>query len=82
MIAWLYESFGHFYVPVAAHILCNTAAYILTMTGAFGVLSAKWWICAIFLLAGAAGLYLCFRMRNAAVKLFEETERKLSDNKE
>jgi len=76
MIAWLYESFGHFYVPVAAHILCNTAVYILTMTGAFGVLAAKWWICAAFLLAGAAGLYLCFRMRNAAVKLFEETENK------
>lgn len=74
VIAWLYESFGHFYVPLAAHILSNAAAYLLTMTGAFGLLAANWWVCVIFLLVGAAGLYLCFRMRNAAAKLAAETE--------
>lgn len=74
VIAWLYESFGHFYVPVIAHILSNVAAYLLTMTGAFGLLAANRWVCVIFLLVGAAGLYLCFRMRNAAAKLAAETE--------
>lgn len=74
VIAWLYESFGHFYVPVAAHILSNVAAYLLTMTGAFDLLLANWWVCIVFLLVGAAGLYVCFRMRNAAVKLAAETE--------
>lgn len=74
VIAWLYESFGHFYVPVIAHILSNVAAYLLTMTGAFGLLAANWWVCVVFLLVGAAGLYLCFRMRNAAAKLAAETE--------
>lgn len=74
VIAWLYESFGHFYVPVIAHILSNVAAYLLTMTGAFGLLAANWWVCVIFLLVGAAGLYLCVRMRNAAAKLAAETE--------
>lgn len=73
VIAWLYESFGHFYVPVIAHILSNMAAYLLTMTGAFGVLAANWWVCVVFLLAGAAGMYLCFRMKNAAGRLAEET---------
>ena len=74
VIAWLYESFGHFYVPVAAHILSNVAAYLLTMTGAFGLLLTNWWVCIVFLLVGAAGLYMCFRMRNAAAKLAAETE--------
>ena len=74
VIAWLYESFGHFYVPLAAHVINNVMVYLLTMTGAFGLLITNWWVCIVFLLVGAAGLYMCFRMRNAAVKLAAETE--------
>lgn len=64
VIAYFYESFGHFYVPVAAHILSNVAGYLLTVTGAFAVMPINWWTCMGFLLIGMGALGWCYFMRN------------------
>lgn len=64
IIAYLYESFGHFYVPVAAHMLSNVSAYLLTMTGAFAVIKINWWTCVGLLLIGAGALLVCVDMQH------------------
>ncbi len=61
VIAWLYEKFGNFYIPVIAHIISNVTAYMLTATGLFSILQANWPICIFFLVLGAAGVFVVYK---------------------
>lgn len=66
IMAWLYESFGHFYVPVIVHIISNVSAYLLSATGAFAAIGINWMTCSIFLAIGIAALLYCFMTWRAA----------------
>lgn len=60
-IAFLYESFGDFRIPLAAHIISNVAAYLLTMTGIFNHVPVNGWTGTGLLLIGLGGLMMCCR---------------------
>lgn len=67
LIAYFYESFGHFYIPVIIHILSNLAAYLLTVTGVFTVMAGNLLLCVVLLLTGCLGLLLCVCQRHPGV---------------
>jgi len=58
-IAYLYEQFGSFVVPVAAHIISNITVYLLTMTGLAEKMPVNWWTAVGLLLVGIGTLMMC-----------------------
>lgn len=66
LIAWAYESFGRFWVAVAAHAVSNLAAYGLTLWSMYrGISSEKQLpVCIILLAVGVLGGAYCLRSRN------------------
>lgn len=61
-IAFFYERFGHFYIPVIAHVISNVTVYLLTVTGIFDSLRINWWVCIGLLLIGLGGVVFCYGM--------------------
>ena len=61
IIAYAYEYFGDFKVPVAIHMLANILVYCLsyTMLAVSGFMC--WPVCIIFLCIAAGGLFLMNR---------------------
>lgn len=64
LIAWFYENFGHFYVPVLAHAISNVSAYLLTVCTAGTDFAPAWPGCGLLLGLGAAAVGVCWYMRN------------------
>lgn len=56
LMAYGYEYFGQFAVPVAIHMISNIVAYCLTYTGLLDTSVVKWVFCLVFLAAALAGL--------------------------
>ena len=71
IIAYFYEIFGHFYVPVGVHIVSNVVAYLLTVTGLGTKLPINWPTCLGMLIIGAGALTCCYGMRQ---KLHKEND--------
>lgn len=61
LMAYGYEYFGRFYIPVAIHIVSNLLAYTLGSTSVINTGFISWPVCIFFLLAAAGGLYLLNR---------------------
>lgn len=65
VIAWLYEVFGHFFVPVGVHIVSNVFGYLMSVTGLGNALiNAGWWVCIVLLSVGLGLLFCCYSMYN------------------
>lgn len=65
VIAYFYECFGHFRVPVIAHAISNISAYLLTVYVMYTGFAPRWWQCILMLVIGVGGLAACWRMRNS-----------------
>lgn len=77
VIAVCYEWFGHFFVPVAVHMVSNILVYLLTITGISQVLPINWWIGIALLAVGMGMLLLCRKLYQKAFKAFvPDTEQK------
>lgn len=74
IIAVLYEWFGHFYVPVAVHVVSNVLVYLLTVTGLAAAIGINWWLCIGFLAIGMGMLLCCKGMHQKVVKEFVSVE--------
>lgn len=59
VLAYLYENFGTFFVPLLAHIISNVSVYLLTMTGISEKLPINWWSTIGLLLIGIGALLIC-----------------------
>lgn len=59
VIAYLYEHFGTFAVPVVAHIISNVTVYLLSMTGLAAKMPVNWAMTAGLLLVGIGTLMMC-----------------------
>ncbi|MGN1144881.1 MAG: HAD hydrolase-like protein [Acetatifactor sp.] len=64
LMAYAYEYFGSFKIPVLMHITANLMAYLLTYTGIAVTAFISWPVCIVLLAAGAAGLVLLMRQKN------------------
>ncbi|MCH5275551.1 MAG: HAD hydrolase-like protein [Lachnospiraceae bacterium] len=64
VIAYFYECFGRFHVPVMAHAISNISAYLLTVYTMYTGFVPQWWQCILMLVIGTGGLASCWRMRN------------------
>lgn len=60
LMAYAYEYFGDFRMPVAVHIVANVLSYLLSATGAAPFLM-NWPVCVVFLACGGAGAWLLNR---------------------
>lgn len=58
LMAYAYEYFGNFYVPLAVHALSNLLVYSLSSTPIVNTGFISWPVCVIFLLIAAGGAYL------------------------
>lgn len=65
LMAYGYEYFGSFYIPVAVHVLANLLAYVLTYTGIVSTVFVSWPVCIIALAVFA----VCFFMLSRQKKL-------------
>lgn len=63
LIAYAYEYFGDFKVPVAMHMLANILVYCLSCLVPEGVME-NWTVCGAGLLLAAAGVYMMNREKN------------------
>ena len=61
LFAYAHERFGSFRAPLLAHMVSNTAAYVLTYLSLRVQISTNWLICVGLLLVGGGALRLCFR---------------------
>lgn len=67
-IAYFYESFGRFHVPVIAHAISNISTYLLTVWAMRTGFAPQWWQCILLLAIGVGGLGVCWRMRNPKIE--------------
>lgn len=63
LMAYGYEYFGSFYVPVAVHVLANLMAYVMTYTGIVNTFFVSWPVCIIALAAAAVCVYMLSRQK-------------------
>lgn len=62
LLAYAYEYFGCFWVPVAIHMAANALAYSLSNTGiATSAVFVSWPVCILFLVLAGGGFYLLNR---------------------
>ncbi len=64
LLAYAYEYFGSFKIPVLMHIAANVLVYILTYTGIALTGFINWPVCIIFLLLGVGSLIMLIRQKN------------------
>ncbi|MCH5270096.1 MAG: HAD hydrolase-like protein [Lachnospiraceae bacterium] len=64
IIAYFYECFGRFHVPVIAHAISNISAYVLTVWTMRTDFVPQWWQCILLLAIGVGGFAVCWQMRN------------------
>lgn len=64
LMAYAYEYFGSFKIPVAMHVTANALVYILTYTGVAVTAFISWPVCIIFLILGAGSLVMLARQKN------------------
>lgn len=57
LIAYLYERMGNFYIAVAAHMVANSCAYMLTYTRVVTTSFVCWPLCIIFLSVGIGSVF-------------------------
>ncbi len=63
LIAYAYEYFGDFRIPVAVHMIANILAYCLTYTGLAVSGLICWPVCIVFLALTAGSLWLLARQK-------------------
>ncbi len=56
VIAYLYEEFGFFYIPVAVHAIMNLTSYLLTVSNQYNEILAHWYVCIPVLIIGLGSL--------------------------
>ncbi len=64
LMAYAYEYFGNFKIPVLMHVAANVLVYILTYTGVVVTGFISWPVCIIFLLLGVGSLVMLVRQKN------------------
>lgn len=64
LLAYAYEYFGSFKIPVLMHIAANVLVYILTYTGIAVTGFINWPVCIIFLALGVGSLAMLIRQKN------------------
>lgn len=75
IIAYLYELFGRFYVPVCVHIVSNVLVYLLSVSGLGAMFTVGWWMCAILLAVGCGLIFYCRTMYKKGVKSVTDAEK-------